>query len=302
MSRHAEQLMSATRFLSDESRVVCFCCGGEAFESSGCCGKCHVPLEVSRSAEARGIKPSFVPVLGASGAGKTVYIGLLLDMLGKGSYGLVGLPGNAFSVSVQQQTMAALERRRFPDKTVCESEDWQWVHCEVAVDKKAKKFADIVTPDLAGESIAMELDHPGSYPAVRTCVVHAQALIVLVDAVRARDGGSEEDLFSTKLATYIHQYNAASGKARKPSRTPLAVTFTKSDLCPEAMVDPTGFAKHNLPSLMKFCQRYFAKVQFFAASAVGGVATLVDGPTRRKIPLHVQPQGITEPLAWVIKA
>ena len=303
MTRHAEQLMNATRFLSDEARVTCVFCGSEAFESSGCCGDCHVPLDVSQSAQARGTKPSFVPVLGASGAGKTVYIGVLLDMLSKGMYGLAGLPGNAFSVAVQQQTVAALSKRRFPEKTVCEAEDWQWVHCEVAVDKNAKKYADIVTPDLAGESIAMELDHPGSFPAVRTCVANAEAIILLVDALRTRDDSSDEDLFATKLAAYIHQHVAKSGRSRKKVRVPLAVVFTKSDLCPEASANPAEFATQNLPSLLKYCERYFAKVQFFSASAVGSVATVADqGRGYWQIPLHIQPQGITDPLAWVIRA
>ena len=302
MTRHAEQLMDATKFLSDDARVVCFCCGNEAFESSGRCSYCHIPLDVSQAAQARGTKPSFIPVLGASGAGKTVYIGVLLDMLSKGTHGLVGLASNSFSVTVQQQTVAALEKRRFPEKTVVEAEDWQWVHCEVAVDKKAKRFADMVTPDLAGESIAMELDHPGSFPAVRTCVAHAEATILLIDAVRARDFGSEEDLFATKLAAYIHQFAATSGMARKKVKIPLAITFTKSDLCPEALADPVIFAQHNLPSLMQHCDRNFGKVRFFAASAVGSVATAVYGRGHWQVPLHVQPQGITSPLEWVLKA
>ncbi len=301
MNRHAEQLMDATKFLSDDVRVICFCCGNEAFESSGRCGYCHVPLDVSQSANAHGTKPSFIPVLGASGAGKTVYIGLLLDMLSKGTHGLVGLANNSFSLTVQQQTVAALEKRRFPEKTVLEAEDWHWVHCEVAVDKKAKRFADMVTPDLAGESLAMELDSPGSFPSVRTCVMNAEATIVLIDAMRARDHSSEEDLFATKLAAYMRQFAAASGLGRKKVRIPMAVTFTKCDLCPEVLADPVYFAKNNLPSLIQFCDRNFTQVKYFATSAVGSVATVVHGSGHWQIPLHVQPQGITAPLEWAIK-
>ena len=221
--------------------------------------------------------------------------------MSKGAHGLVGLANNSFSLTVQQQTVAALEKRHFPEKTVLEAEDWQWVHCEVAVDKKAKRFADVVTPDLAGESIAMELDSPGSFPSLRTCVMNAEATIVLIDAMRARDHGSEEDLFATKLAAYMRQFAAASGLGRKKVRIPMAVTFTKCDLCPEVLADPVYFAKNNLPSLLQYCNRYFTRVKYFATSAVGSVATVADGRGHWQIPLHVQPQGITSPLEWVIK-
>ena len=267
MSRRGQQVIEATRFL-EESDSECFCCGNNMFETDGFCRSCHIPIEVSKSAESRGTKPNFVPILGASGAGKTVYIGMLLDLLSKGAGGVCGLPSNAFTVAVQQQTIAALERRKFPGKTACEAGEWQWVHCEVAMGKKnTKHHLDIVTPDLAGESVEMELDHPDSFPAVRTCVSNASAVIILVDALRARDGGSEEDLFATKLATYIHEHVAKSGSGQKKVKIPVAVTFTKSDLCPEAAQEPSTFAKHNLPSLVAYSQRYFAKLEFFAASA-----------------------------------
>ena len=303
MTRTAEQVIDATRFLTEEGRIECFCCGGVAFESSGFCGTCHVPLDITRSAQARGTQPYFIPVLGASGAGKTVYIGLLLDILSKGVEGIRGLPANALSVAIQQRTLAALQRRRFPEKTVCEAEQWQWVHCEVGTPKQGPQpFVDIVTPDLAGESVAMELDHPGSFPAVRTCVANAAAIIVLVDAVRARDCGTDEDMFATKLVTYIHQHIRRTGVARKKVKIPLAVTFTKSDLCPEAEEDPNAFAGHNLPSLVAYTERYYSKIRFFTASAVGSVANVIDGDSILPVPLHVQPNGIAAPLTWVIQA
>jgi hypothetical protein len=288
---------------SVKGHVTCIGCGNETYANAEYCQRCQMPLELSRLALVRGSRPSFIPILGASNAGKTVYIGMLLDMLSKGSHGLVGLPNNALSVAVQQGTISALENRRFPDKTVCEAEEWQWIHCEVAVDAKARRFVDIVTPDLAGEAIALEVDHPGSYPSIKSCVIHASAMIILIDAVRARDGGSEEDLFATKLATYMYQLKCKSdGKNRpKPVELPVAVTFTKSDSCPEAADDPMGFARANLPSLMQYCRRNFFRVGFFASSAVGSVATIHDDfDGDRQIPLHVQPRGIVEPVQWII--
>jgi hypothetical protein len=226
-----------------------------------------------------------------------------LDILGKGHGSLMGLPANSYSVAVQQQTVSALERRQFPDKTACEAEEWQWVHCEIVVDKRRKTFVDLITPDLAGESLALELDNPGSCPSIRTCVRNSAAIILLVDAERARDGGSDEDLFATKILTYLYQFGPTSGRIRKNISIPVAVTLTKADLCPEAVDDPRKFARDNLRSLTQFCDRNVQKTRYFSASAVGGVAHCVelDGAPRN-LPLDVQPRGIVDPLAWAIKA
>lgn len=299
MNANTEQILEASRYYNADTKTECYVCGEGTTREGGFCRACHVPYDVSASAASRGVEPSFVPILGASGAGKTVYIGMLLDILAKGSADMCGVSNNAFSVTVQQQTVAALERRSFPEKTACEAEEWQWVHCEVT---SGKRSIDIVTPDLAGEAVAMELAHPNSFPAVRSCVQNASGMILLIDALNARDGGSDEDLFATKLATFVHQHSTRPGGRQKKSKLPLAITFTKSDTCPEADLDPAGFADHNLPSLMACADHYFHKVQFFAASAVGSSANISTGNGKWQLPLHVQPKGILEPLMWLMKA
>ena len=182
------------------SKVSCACCGEETVNRGGYCGFCYVPLEVSRSVESRGEPAKFISVLGASGAGKTVYLGFLLDILTKGTRDLRGLPNGAFSVAVQQQTITALQHRRFPEKTPSESDSWQWVHCEITQKKKPKEFFDLVTPDFAGEAIAMEIERPKSYPTIRTVARKSEALLILFDSQRVRDAGRDEDFFGMKLA------------------------------------------------------------------------------------------------------
>lgn len=304
MSNATEQIIQSTRFLESGGRVTCVCCLQESFNNTGYCSQCRAPMDLSRTAEKRGTPVNFVSVLGASGAGKTVFIGMLLDILSKGNRGIQGLPNNSFSVAIQQQTISALESRRFPEKTPSEAEGWQWVHCEVSTTAKRKSFLDVVTPDFAGEAISAELEHPGTHRAIGSVIYQSKAIIVLIDSKCVRDSGREEDFFGMKIASYIH--NLRTGKAsfvgRKKAKVPLAIVLTKTDSCPEAMEQPERFATDNMPGFGKFLQRNFSSYRFFAAGVVGATAMLADHRGYfMEIPLHIEPRGITEPLEWIIQ-
>ena len=56
----------------------CPLCEGHLFEGDAC-GTCHAPAAVIESLIYRECVPKFVGVLGPSGVGKTVYLGMLLD-------------------------------------------------------------------------------------------------------------------------------------------------------------------------------------------------------------------------------
>lgn len=273
------------------------------------CKRCQTPLEVSRSIFLRDEVSSFVTVLGASGAGKTVYLGLLLDMLSRGHGNLTGVPNGAFSVAVQQHTVAALEHRRFPEKTPNEADQWNWVHCETRDSRKPKTCVDLITPDLAGEAIAMEVENPGSNFTVASCLRSAGGIILLLDSQRVRDHGRGEDMFGIKVLTYlanIHQERRQPAKNKKQPplfEIPLAIVFTKSDNCPEATESPREFIATNMPGTTQICRQKFARRSLFAASVVGSTMTTYD-PTGAsvEIPLHVQPHGIVEPFQWVMNS
>jgi hypothetical protein len=242
-------------------------------------------------------------VLGASNAGKTVYLGVLLDILSKGTKRMSGLATGAFSVALQEQTTTTLQNRRFPEKTPSESDEWKWVHCEVTSRKRSENYVDIITPDFAGEAIASEIEQPESQPAIRSVIQQSRGLMVLCDSIRVRDVGLGEDLFAIKLASYLVNAHAppAGTKGRQKCDLPIAVVFTKADSCPEARADATNFAESNLPRLVQFCERQFTRYKFFASSVVGSSATLIDGyGTQTQIPFHIEPCGVIEPLEWII--
>lgn len=299
------QTLESAKFLHRDDQSRCLCC--DALHSDGVlCGNCHAPLELTRTVRARGVPPKFVAVLGASGAGKTVYLGVLLDMLSNGGRGLKGFASGAFSVALQQQTMAALEGRRFPEKTPIEADQWNWVHCQLSHQDRPKEMFDIVTPDLAGEALAVEVQRPGAFPAIQHLVRKARGVVLLCDSQRACHQALDEDLFGLQVLTYLaSQVDQVGGgkRRRRGERPPVAVVFTKSDLCPEVRHDPRRFAADNLPRMTQFTVAHPGEYGYFAAGVVGSSATLIDSlGCQSQVAFHLEPQGIVDPLEWIVRS
>lgn len=302
-------MITTSQYLNDAITapgISCACCGNPLASGDGICSQCQTPAELSRTVAGRETPPQFVSVLGASGAGKTVYLGLLLDLLSKGASQLRGLATSPFSISLQEQVVTALQQRIFPDKTPAEADEWKWVHCQVTVpEKKTEKHVDLLAPDFAGEAIAMEIDQAGMYPVIQNVVARSRGLLILCDSLKVRDDGSSEDLFAMKVASYIagaHQVSAQPSRKYKRRGPAIAIVFTKCDSCPEAKQDPQGFAANNVPRLWEFCRRTFPRHAFFSASVAGSSGLLADQTGRHmRIPLHIEPHGISEPLKWIIE-
>lgn len=284
-------------------RCYCACCSSSFEPFDDYCNKCQMPTSLSQSVAAQGGGHTFISVLGASNAGKTVYLGLLLDILSKGPADFKGVAASSFAVDLQEYVVNELERRSFPEKTPSEADAWQWLHYKLTMkEKKSTRTADLISPDFAGEAIATEISRPGLYPAVAHVVSRSSGLLILCDSVRVRDQGASEDLFAMKLASYIAEshelYGENFGKGGKgPS---LAVVFTKCDACPEAVENPTAFAANNTPRLHDFCRQTFRRVKFFAAGVAGSTGVIADNRGLQMcVPFHIQPYGVLEPLRWV---
>lgn len=281
----------------------CVCCSTRLASRDEFCPDCQTPTSLSQSVISGGGADRFISVLGASNAGKTVYSGLLLDILSKGKEDFRGAALSSFSVDLQENVITALERRSFPEKTPAEVDAWQWLHCKISMArKKGDKTIDLVSPDFAGEAIAMEIAQPGLYPAVQHIVQRSSGILFLCDAVRVRDEGAGEDLFAMKLASYVaEQHRLQAGQRRGPAGPSVAIVFTKCDTCPEALESPDTFAKHNTARLYEFCQRTFKRTQFFAAGVAGSSGVLVDANGwQARVPFHIQPYGVVEPLRWLV--
>jgi len=303
MTRYTEQALASSRYCGDAGGI-CVCCGTQYPGAGRHCQRCQAPLELSQTAFARGMPPRFVSVLGESGSGKTVYLGMLMDMLSKGVLGMRGIAHGSHSVAVQNRTISALQRRRFPEKTGSDADDWQWVHCEVTKDRRKKRPLDLVTADFAGEAIALEIEQSGAYPAIRSVVSQSVGVLLLCDSISVCRAPLNEDISALKLVSYIYDVQKANSASRTDRRitTPLAVVFTKCDQCPEAQEDPQRFAANNMPRLSQICQAGFSRFRFFGARIVASTATSVDEyGCSSHVALHVEPHGIAEPLDWIMK-
>src|SRR3954463_16479887 len=124
--------------------ILCPLCSSHLYEGE-VCRSCYAPAELIESIAARGKPPRFIGVLGPSGVGKTVYLGMLLDLLSRGAGGLHGTAKGPFSLALHRNLILCLERQRFPEKTPNEADRWAWVHCEVTAGRRGPVF-DVVTP------------------------------------------------------------------------------------------------------------------------------------------------------------
>jgi hypothetical protein len=277
--------------------MACPLCTGHLYEGESC-RSCYAPSELIESIATRDRAPRFVGVLGPSGVGKTVYLGMLLDMLSRGAGGLRGMARGPFSLQLHRSLILSLEKQRFPDKTPSEPDRWQWVHCEVSSGKRGDVF-DIVTPDVAGEAVMAELDNPKSNKTVRSLIGRCSALVVLADIVQVVADGQGQELFAMQLVSYLDTLRPP-GKKRKVD-VPVALVFTKADLFEEPIRDPDSFARANAPGLWKLCESRLQHYKFFCSGVAGSVGKLIDRSGQETlVPLRVEPRGIIEPFGWLM--
>jgi hypothetical protein len=252
-------------------------------------------------------RPLLLATLGSSGAGKTVFLGTLMDMLSRQTNDLRLMARGAFSISLQQRTMASLARCEFPDKTPNEPDRWNWVHAEVQ-SSTWRQGIDLIMPDMAGEAILEEIDHPNTYPVVRAMLAKSFGVMLLIDTVRIEEGENEQDFFAMKVLSYLCEIvDVTTSDSRKRKKCdsnvpPVAIVLTKSDQCDVCFDEPATYARKHTPGLWQHCQQRFPKHRFFAAGVAGSCASRsVFGAGRQKVPLRIEPRGIVEPFRWLIE-
>ena len=76
------------------------------------------------------------------------------------------LARGAFSITLQQTVIGALARGEFPEKTPSEPDRWNWAHCQVRP-AGARQPIELILPDMAGEAVLEEVDHPRTYMGIR---------------------------------------------------------------------------------------------------------------------------------------
>jgi hypothetical protein len=237
-----------------------------------------------------------IAVLGAPRAGKTVYLGMLADILSRSDQAFQIFARGAHSVSLQQEVMAALARHRFPSAQNGRGQGWNWLHCEVRGQRQ--RNTDLILPDVAGASLNAELHDPASVPIMRPFLEKCAATLLIVDGERVEQGDHEQEFFARKLINHLCDL-APSRKTGWRGR-PVAIVFAKADRSPACQADATRYAENYTPGLWRQCRDQLKQFRFFAASAVGRCTELrgTKGPVR--VPLRVEPRGVVEPFQWLV--
>src|SRR5215831_17966199 len=184
--------MESYRLAQYAVQVSCYICEqGNTFDAE-LCRHCQAPMALAHQANAQKLRPQMVATIGSSGVGKTVYLGMLLDMLSHAGDDMKMLARGAFSITLQQNAMQALSRCEFPDKTPNEPDRWNWVHCQLHR-RGDKRPIELVMPDIAGEAMLQEVEHPYSYVAIRSFLLKCAGALVLIDTTGLELGNREQD-------------------------------------------------------------------------------------------------------------
>ena len=247
MTKESVVELDSYRLLPYAVQVPCYVCQGGNTYDAELCRHCLAPMALAHQANTQKIQPRMIAAIGPSGVGKTVYLGMLIDMLSRQLSGMQLLARGAFSITLQQHVIGALTRCEFPSKTPNEPDRWNWVHCQLKAPSQ-RRPVELVMPDMAGEAILEEVDHPHTYPVIRMFLSKCAGMLIMTDAAQVRQGVLEQDYFTMKLLTYLSELddNPRTGWPRRP----VALIFTKADQCKEAFDDPRRFAQTHTVGLV----------------------------------------------------
>jgi len=298
MTRSVIQPLESYRLREYAVPISCYICNTDNTFDAELCTYCSAPMALAHQAQSQGIRPQMLAVVGASGVGKTVYLGMLMDMLSRQPARMQLIARGAFSITLQQTTISSLQRCEFPPKTSNEPDRWNWVHCQIRHPHK-RKTMELIMPDMAGESVLEEVDHPHTFRLVREFLDKCTGAMVLIDTARINEAGREQDFFTMKLLSYLSELKESP--RHDWAKQPVALIFTKADCSPECLEDPAAYARAHTAGLWQHCCERFACHKFFAVSVAGNCAvrqSFTEG--KIQVPLRIEPRGIIEPFEWLL--
>lgn len=290
----------ATHYAESEMMTSCLICETENPADSLVCGQCSAPMSIVQDVIAQRRDPRIITVIGESNAGKTVYLGFLLDMLVQRAGDFEAIPKGAYSINLQHSVISHMSRRMFPPKTPMEADQWHWAYYQVRRRREESPWVDLIMPDIAGESLAAEVATPKTFRVINNLMTKSAGLLMLVDAALAANGSSQPDFFAMKTLSYIDRLGGS--RHGEKIDTPIAMLLCKSDHSPECFDQPREFVRANLNRVWNLVQSRFSNVEYFATSVVGslGYATGQNSGNAAPVPLHTALRGVLEPFEWMI--
>ena len=296
------QVPLETYLLTEQAApIACLVCGSENCCSADRCHHCRAPIALAHQTLALKQKPHLIAVIGATGAGKTVYLGMLMDILTRQIGLLRSTARGPLSISLQQATTTALATGWFPEKTPREAERWHWVHCQFNC-RRRRRPLELVIPDVSGDALAEETEHSGRYPAVQALLAKCSGVMVLADAQRLQSGDHSEDYVALKLLSLVAELRdqRQGRRSHGPDRCPLALVLTKADACDGCLDAAHEFAEAHATALWSDCQSRFKRHEVFACSVAGATAYRDSLERRQLAPLRIEPHGVVEPFGWLM--
>lgn len=297
------QLPLETYLLTEQAApIACFVCDHENCCSAARCRYCQAPMSLAHNVRSVRRRPHLIAVIGASGAGKTVYLGLLMDLLTRHVGLLRSTARGPMSISLQQTTTTALATGWFPEKTVTTPEHWHWVHCQFNC-RRRRRPLELVIPDISGAALAAETERANRYPAIRSLLAKCAAVLVLADAEKLQAGDHSDDFQTLKLLSLIGELRdecSHSWRKRRAERRPLALVLTKADKCDGLLEHPREFAESHATALWADCRSRFPRHEAFACSVTGATAFRDSYGRRQAVPLRIEPHGIIQPFGWLM--
>jgi hypothetical protein len=297
------QLPIETYLLAQQAAPIeCLVCDQENCCSAARCRNCSSPMSLAHQTQSVKKRPHLIAVIGASGSGKTVYLGMLMDMLTRHVGLLRSTARGPMSISLQQTTTTALATGWFPEKTPAAPEHWHWVHCQFNC-RRRRRPVELVIPDVSGEALAVETERAGRYPAIRSLLGKCSAVVVLADAEKLQAGDHSQDFVTLKLLSLIGELREEQSRGRRgpgPEHRPLALVLTKADKCDGSLESPRDFAEAHAGALWSDCRARFPRHEAFACSVTGATAYRDSYGRRQQVPLRIEPHGIIEPFGWLM--
>ena len=112
MSKDSTQILDSYRLAQYAVQVPCYICGGGNTFDAELCRACYAPMALAHQANTQKIHPQMIATIGSSGVGKTVYLGMLMDMLSRqtGRLQMLAVDGRrGFDTSRGQRTGVAYD-------------------------------------------------------------------------------------------------------------------------------------------------------------------------------------------------
>jgi hypothetical protein len=302
MTQYAQLPIETYLLAQQAAPIECLVCDQENCFSAARCRNCSSPMSLAHQTLSVKKRPHLIAVIGASGSGKTTYLGLLMDMLTRHVSLLRSTARGPMSISLQQTTTTALATGWFPEKTVACPEHWHWVHCQFNC-RRRRRPLELAIPDISGDALAIETERSGRYPAIRSLLTRCAAVMVLADAERLQAGDHAQDFVTLKLLSLLGELrneHATSRWKRGTERRPLVLVLTKADQCEDLHENAREFADAHASALWNDCRSRFPRHEAFACSVAGATAYRDNYGKRQQVPLRVEPRGIIEPFGWLM--